>query len=90
MGLGLVRHGHITGALFSLNTARTRPEYSLICRAFKKDGDLPQGVDYVPMLFSLDDNHAKGWNETAAAAVAAGTTHLLGCVASPKHHIFSH
>jgi len=44
----------------------------------EKDGPLPAGVEYVPMLFSTDPNHATGWKEKAEAAIAAGATHILG------------
>lgn len=42
------------------------------------NGALPQGTDYVPMLFSTDPNHSTGWVDNANAAIAAGATHLLG------------
>ncbi|KAI0804768.1 hypothetical protein BC629DRAFT_1283556 [Irpex lacteus] len=42
------------------------------------DGSLNTGVEYVPMLWGTDANHASGWSDHANAAIAAGSTHLLG------------
>lgn len=52
--------------------------------AMEKNGDLPQGTDYVPMLFSTDPNHSTGWKDKANASIAAGATHLLGCVSRAR------
>ena len=41
-------------------------------------GSLNSGVEYVPMLWGTDANHASGWADHANAAIAAGSTHLLG------------
>jgi hypothetical protein len=38
---------------------------------------LPSGLEYVPMLWGLDDSFTSDWNSNAANAIASGSTHLL-------------
>ncbi|TFK45938.1 hypothetical protein OE88DRAFT_1668575 [Heliocybe sulcata] len=44
----------------------------------QKSGNLPSGVEYVPMLWGTSSDHTTNWNANANAAIAAGSTHLLG------------
>ena len=41
-------------------------------------GDVPAGKEYVPMLWGADSGHTSNWNDEATAAIASGSTHLLG------------
>ncbi|KAJ5924099.1 hypothetical protein N7466_008286 [Penicillium verhagenii] len=40
------------------------------------DGDLPSGVEYVPMLWGIDD--VDTWAAAVSTALADGSTHLMG------------
>ena len=41
-------------------------------------GDLPAGVEYVPMVWGVQPQHTNNWVEMANKALASGSTHLLG------------
>lgn len=41
-------------------------------------GDLPAGIEYVPMLWGVQPDHTGNWAQKANQAIAAGSTHLLG------------
>jgi hypothetical protein len=65
-----------------------------VSRDHVKNGNLPAGAVYYPMLWvrhqcadaallftpaqGTDPNHLNGWEAAANAAIAAGATHLLG------------
>lgn len=38
---------------------------------------IPSGIEYVPMLWGIQDQHTHNWNEAANKAIASGSTHLL-------------
>lgn len=40
-------------------------------------GDLPDDLDYVPMLWGPASDHSSTWSENAKKAIAAGSTNLL-------------
>lgn len=40
-------------------------------------GDLPAGIEYVPMLWGVQADHTGNWIERANSAIASGSTHLL-------------
>ena len=57
------------------------PCYSQISWAYNWDsttGNLPNGVQFAPMLWSASADHTRNWNANAKAAIAKGATHLLG------------
>jgi len=41
-------------------------------------GNMPKGVEYVPMLWGNTAEFTKGWKAAADSALASGSTHLLG------------
>ena len=41
-------------------------------------GDVPEGLNYVPMLWGDNQYHIPHWKENADKAIEAGATHLLG------------
>ena len=38
---------------------------------------IPNGIEYVPMLWGIQDQHTHNWNDAANKAIASGSTHLL-------------
>lgn len=41
-------------------------------------GDIPSGMNFVPMLWSDSDLHVPRWEENAKSAISNGATHILG------------
>ena len=41
-------------------------------------GDIPSGLNFVPMLWSTNEYHLPHWEERATTAIANGATHILG------------
>jgi len=46
--------------------------------ASQSGGQLPDGITYFPMLWCDDTDHTNTWVNDANAAIAGGSTHLLG------------
>jgi hypothetical protein len=42
------------------------------------DGDLPSGVEYVPMLWGTSSLFVDGWTTNVESAIASGSTYIMG------------